>query len=461
MVRAVGNSKNFSILISLSLILSWNVAAAQSKPRLIPADGDHASLGRAFDTLTGQLVGFSNCIDEFKELSVGGPRTNVRLVEVTDQFSMMNALDIDVSAQGRIFGSSVSSKGRFITSVQATNNTQNFVIYARSARVKRIEASDFDKGIILRDHLLKTLLNNPQQFREKCGDSFVSAIHVGAEAYGLLSFTEHNRERRREIAAELNAGSDGWSASASAKHTVEEYRKSGRLNIIYKQDGGADPPENVDWESIKNSAARVAERAIGNHAVQVAYEVVPYSRSTVSNWQRVPLAQNPDLLNLIYFRGAYGTILQTLKPIFKDRGTARLRFLLDRGVTFDHLSELRKNVQQMRDEANRRISMCLDSSSDVSPKNCTSFSSDQGNLEHPYRILARLPLQFAPRIPEANQPSQRSPVEHFLSERDLRLEIMDRNILSTNDAVCEFRATQGFFSSCLLNRSQTKSNISG
>lgn len=408
--------------------------------RIIPADRDIATLGRAFDSVTGEFVGTGGCLTDFAAGSGGGPETTIRLVEVTDQYSLMNALDIDVSAQGKVFGVGASGKGKFVTSVKVTQNRQSFALYARADRTGQTIVPAQGKSFLsLTDQALGFLRTSEDEFRERCGDSFVSAIYVGAEAFGLLSFTEQSRDKRREIAVSMKASAVGWSASASADSKYEEYRKSGRTEIVYNQKGGSDVPPS-DWPSLKGSAGEVAKRAQGPDAVQVSFQILPYSKSVIGNWPDKPLTPSPDLVELVYFRGAYGTILQTIDDILANRDTAGRTWLLDRGITLAELSDLQVNVQSLRQAADKLIQACMTwRPGNAKPPGCGSTDELKRTLSvgpqlvHPYALLAHLPLQFAGS----------GVAEHFLGEGDLRTELFTRNLLTTRDAVCRFQADQG------------------
>ncbi|WP_162914537.1 hypothetical protein [Desertibaculum subflavum] len=408
--------------------------------RIIPADRDVATLGRAFDSVTGEFVGTGGCLTDFTAGAGGGPETTIRLVEVTDQYSLMNALDIDVSAQGKVFGVGASGKGKFVTSVKVTQNRQSFALYARADRTGETLVPEKGKSFVnLTDQALGFLKTGEDEFRERCGDSFVSAIYVGAEAFGLLSFNEQSRDKRREIAVSMKASGVGWSAAASADSKYEEYRKSGRTEIVYNQKGGSDVPPS-DWASLKGSAGAVAKRAQGPDAVQVSFQILPYSKSVVGNWPNQPLTPSPDLLELVYFRGAYGTILQTIDDILADRDMAARVWLLDRGVTLAQLGDLQVKVQSLRQAADNLIQACMTwRPGKAKPQGCGSTDELKRTLTagprlvHPYALLAELPLQFAGG----------GAAEHFLSEGDLRTELFTRNLLTTRDAVCRFQADQG------------------
>ena len=434
-----------TVIASLALM---STSAAASEPgltlpnaiedgRMIPADEDRVSLGRSFNGLTGKLVGFGRCIEGYQSAAGGGPDTTIRLLEVTDQFSLMNTLDIDVAAQGGVFGSKVSGKGRFVSSVNLTQNAQNFAIYARADRAaETIAPAEGRSNLNLTSEALGYLEQGQAHFRDKCGDSFVAAIYEGAEVYGVLSFFEQNREKRQQIRASMEVSSTGWSASASAERTVAEYNDNKRLQIYYSQRGGGEAPES-NWSSIKQAASQVTQAAKGPDARQVSYKVVPYGPGTVGNWPGKPLTPSPDLVELVYYRGAYGTIRETLNAILEEPETIQLRYLLGRGTDLEGLRQLRQQVQDHIATANAKIDSCTSwTSPQDAPADCSdtatlraSLTAEEG-FPHPYTLMAQLPIMFEGAGPQ----------EYFLSNEALRALVFDRNLQAVHDAACSFQA---------------------
>ena len=405
--------------------------------RMIPADEDRVSLGRSFNGLTGKLVGFGRCIEGYQSAAGGGPDTTIRLLEVTDQFSLMNTLDIDVAAQGGVFGSKVSGKGKFVASVKLTQNTQNFAIYARADRAaETIAPAEGRSNLNLTAEALGYLEQGQAHFREKCGDSFVAAIYEGAEVYGVLSFFEQNREKRQQIRASMEVSSTGWSASASAERKVAEYSDNKRLQIYYSQRGGGEAPES-NWSSIKQAASQVTQAAKGPDARQVSYKVVPYGPGTVGNWPGEPLTPSPELVELVYYRGAYGTIRETLNAILEEPETIQLRYVLGRGTNHEDLRDLRKEVQDLIARTNKKIDSCTSwTSPQDAPADCSDTATLRASLTaekgfpHPYAVMARLPIMF----------EGSGPREYFLPDDALRKLVFDRNLQAVHDAACSFQA---------------------
>lgn len=58
----------------------------------------------------------------------------MRLLEITDNYSLMKALDIDASVQGSYMGATASAKASFANSQKFTQQNQKFLLYAKAER---------------------------------------------------------------------------------------------------------------------------------------------------------------------------------------------------------------------------------------------------------------------------------------------------------------------------------------
>ena len=412
--------------------------------------GDIARIGVPFDTVNGTFLAAEPCIEGFTAFTDEKNRGayDKRLLQVSNTLGLMKTLNIDVSASAKVFGGDVSGKMGFAHSSSFNQTSLNYALYANyqgaPSQIKVKEGSD-----IRLTKQARNLLKNKGEakFREKCGDSYVSMIYTGAQAYAILSFTSTDQSQRDSFSSQVKAKAAGWSAEGSVSAAIEKQSASGNLEITYSQTGGS-PASNIaadgtpvetQWASLK---ALIDGLNQTTDTVNVGYQVLPYD--TLISWKGKKLTPSPDVLKLAYYRAAYNTLLNTVGPLVDNPEKAEFHYVLGRNQndgagTQDTLSTLQTDIQTNLRAIEKLYDACNGWTVGNKPPNCadtTALTTAVGKTaEDPYVLMARLPLKMA---------SRSSPKEAFYDKPTLAKAIFDQDHVTARNSYCRQQVQPGF-----------------
>jgi hypothetical protein len=386
-----------------------SIDATQGARFLAISKGDDVTIGHPFDTVTGQLLGAESCLEGFTEFSDSEDAGDFekKLLEVNTTLGIMRALNIDVSASGRLFGSQVTGKMGFAKAVELNQTDLSYTLFATyQAAPRKIKKSD-DGGIRLKQVALDKINASEADFRASCGDAFIRTIFRGAEAYAVLSFSSVDETTRQNISAGMSASGANWNFDGKVDNTVNEASSKRTLSIVFNQTGGtansdatsASPPAEIEWEKLKKSVESINQTT---NVVKTGYMVVPYE--SLLNWpQDKSLKPSPDLLKLAYYRAAYGTLNNTVTKLVKAPQAAEFTHVLGRNRgdgagDQDTLSTLQTDIQTATETVGQLYKACYDWKVDNAEPACASDAALAASLHDsvpaPYSFMTRLPLQM-------------------------------------------------------------------
>lgn len=402
-------------------------------------DGDTVAIGLPFDTVTGELLGPNTCLTGYTSQTDtgGGGSFDESFVQVNDQLGMMRALNIDVAASGKLFGSSVSGKMKFAQQSAFAQNSLNYTLFASYAAPPTKIVPEPGKQIGVIGKHMKLLKRDEAEFRAKCGDAYVSTIFQGAEAFAKLSFLNVDQSKRQSLETSLKASGTGWSAEGSVGGTISTEEKSGRLEIVFNQTGGidaagvkSDDPVATKWDAL----VKTIEGIKGTKSpVTTAYQVVPYGPN-LSNWDAPPLKPSPDIVLLVYYRAAYEALLNQLAGFVNDPLAARPARVLDRGRNAGagdktSISKLQTDILKARDAVVALMDACASWTATTTGGTCLDTDAlhkalGSPDTPHPYQFMTRFPLAVT------------GGTDFFLSEAELANRIFAQNLGEARDAYC-------------------------
>lgn len=115
-------------------------------------------------------------------------------------------------------------------------------------------------------HLLPGMAElDPAEFRQRCGDGFVSTINYGADLYSLLSFHVADKKTRDQLetAAQTSGGFAGFTASASGaiSQLITTEANAGRLSIEFSQSGGKIETLPIDLPTLQEKLKKFPKEA--------------------------------------------------------------------------------------------------------------------------------------------------------------------------------------------------------
>jgi len=445
-MRSLLNVSVCAVLCSATPAISQSLDATQGARFLAISKGDDVQIGRPFDTVTGQLLGAESCLEGFTEFSDSEDAGSFekKLLQVSNTLGIMRALNIDVSASGRLFGTQVTGKMGFAKSVELNQTDLNYTLFATyQAEPRKIKESD-DSGIRLKQVALDKINTSEAEFRKSCGDAFIRTIFRGAEAYAVLSFSSVDESTRQKISAGMSASGANWNFDGKADSTVNSQSSAGKLSIVFSQTGGsanseateASTPVDTDWAKLKSSVESINQTP---NVVKTGYMVVPYE-SLLSWPQDKSLTPSPDLLKLAYYRAAYGTLNNTVTTLVNKPQVAEFTHVLgrNRGAGAGDqstLSTLQTDIQTASEAVKTLYGKCNSWKVDNAAPACATDdalnASLQKDVPDPYTFMTRLPLQMV------------TTRDAFQTGDDLAESLFQQNLVFARNGYCSQASMQG------------------
>jgi hypothetical protein len=123
------------------------------------------------------------------------------------------------------------------------------------------------------------------EFQSHCGDSFISAIHSGAEILSIISFSASSKETKQKVVAAVKASYGVASGSAAAKAGNENALSNTNLDVTFMQIGGGGdsstiPIDRAGLQSKLEDLPREAEFSPKFHSMTVT----PYTQ--LASWNK-------------------------------------------------------------------------------------------------------------------------------------------------------------------------------
>ena len=129
------------------------------------------------------------------------------------------------------------------------------------------------------------------EFHRVYGDSFVSAIHSGAELLAVLVFDEQERTSMRDLEASMQGSGWGFSAKGGFKQKAESYASKNKLKVTYYQAGGSGDAIPTDVDGF---LAKIAELPKLAQDAPYPFKITLQRYDTLPNWPGKSLPQRPS-----------------------------------------------------------------------------------------------------------------------------------------------------------------------
>ncbi len=217
--------------------------------RIIPYKSA-ATLGRGFNTLTGEIVGKAlNVITKEQAVSGGEAQYEVQITESHE--SLMKSLGLSVEASGR-YGL-FSAEGKLALSEKSNFNASSTFVVA-SCRVQNAFEL-IDKVELLPE--AKPLLEDPEKFKTAFGTSFIRGFQTGGEFYVVLQVTSTSQQTQSSLSTSFQADCQGLAVGASFQMAYDQAKSSTtsvtQVSVLMYQRAGqdeqlsyvADPPSVI------------------------------------------------------------------------------------------------------------------------------------------------------------------------------------------------------------------------
>jgi hypothetical protein len=172
------------------------------------------------------------------------------------------------------------------------------------------------------------------EFYRIYGDSFVSAIHSGAELVAVLVFDEQERTSMHDLEASMQGSGWGFSAKGGFKQKAESYASKNKLKVTYYQAGGSGDAIPTDVDGF---LAKIAELPKLAQDAPYPFKITLQRYDTLPNWPRKSLPQRPSAYEQTirrYFE--YRSLYDDIDAVCTKPGD----YLLERGTDIGGLRHI-------------------------------------------------------------------------------------------------------------------------
>lgn len=235
----------------------------------IPESG--VELGMGWNSLRGEIV--PNFCMDFAPVRSPGQEIEVDIHEVSDQSEIMDSLNVSAEVAVKTMFASGGAKANFARESKVSSNSTTLLLHAvvedgvlfmgpphapaatrsgfpavEPAQLFSAEKQRSGPTVLEFSPEVKAYAENPDKFRDMCGDYFVSAVFGGAELIATLTFTANSEASSQDISAAVQAQYGAISASVAAekKNSASEQSTDFRLNFVQVGGGPGMIPMSKD-----------------------------------------------------------------------------------------------------------------------------------------------------------------------------------------------------------------------
>lgn len=220
------------------------LAATHSPAQSIQPSQNHENLeadraillGMGWDRHSESVKGF--CVTNAEpDVYYSGVQSSTLNFErsMTEQ-ELDSALDVDVSGKLKLPVFQIKGASKFHTTAKASDLSETLVfshiIRGKHALIRNTAITEAGKKVAAK-------AENQDYVRDKCGDSFVSEIELGAKLFIGVKFEFSSREAKSAFEANVDVDYlQIFSVSGAAKTALEQFKNQVRVKIFLYQQGG-------------------------------------------------------------------------------------------------------------------------------------------------------------------------------------------------------------------------------
>lgn len=302
-----------------------------------PPDG--IELGQGWDSTRGHRKPSVGILFEEKSAGLGQSKTE-DYIKVTDKSRLMHEMDISAEFQYSGINARGSAKFSFASKIDISSTSQCFIARAKvqNGRIYTAPHSN-DKQVKLSPQAVELAKTDKDEFYRVYGDSFVSAIHSGAELYASMTFDEQEKSKVQELEASVEGSGWGFSAESTFRNKMDSYSKQSKLKINYYQAGGSGDPLPTDVAGFLSKMEELPELA---KDAPHRYSMTLQRYDTLPNWPGGTVNSRPSgYLETIQRYFEYRSIFSEINNMESNPGD----FLLGRGTDLDQLEKTKEAVR--------------------------------------------------------------------------------------------------------------------
>jgi hypothetical protein len=367
---------------------------------------DGMKIGLGYNRLTGEPLP-TPAVQGTSITSVqgaGGQEVASDCITIQDVETLHKSLGISVDAGGSYLGFSGSAKANYVNKCDFSSFS-TYVIVRVSVKnaTKTIDSPTFSPDA---SELLTN--NNPDRFRQRFGDSFISGVLTGGEYFAIYQVTSSDQKEKEGMASKINTAFKSPIAAANLGVEIKNETEKSKFHLevicrVFRQ--GTISTTDLNAEDIMKSAKNFPVGVSEDKAFP--YEVLLQSYDALKNpndrFVYVDIQNQQDVLeDLAKKRFEFLALRDNLKYIlkFSDDFTNADDTPVDRDKLIKDYNEVVDAINTMQREA----SACT---RDANKCEFTKFDVSKFNLPSPKVIaLIRVPnligqlIQKSPVVPQ-------------------------------------------------------------
>lgn len=232
-------------------------------------------LGQGFEVLDDSVRGECVAYEKDEASTAQGQREDYRLFEIADSYQMTEVLNLSLSMKYKsMFGSSAEGKASLARNRAVTQFANTFMV--RSSVRNPVQSI---VKVRLTEPMAALARSSPADFRQRCGNHFVSGVITGGEFFGYVAVQTQNVDEQEKLSASYSAtyglGGSFQSQGQADKDFLEKISNR-RTTIEYHRSGGKPEPVR-DVASMYKVLEGFADSVRGEGAVPYQASLQPYT----------------------------------------------------------------------------------------------------------------------------------------------------------------------------------------
>jgi hypothetical protein len=218
-------------LISIALATTLNAQAEVASPQLGKGHHSHAEKTPLRD----------ECIEfDPRQVVTEEVRTSTyHMIHIKNREELSDRIRTSGGAKASYGFFSGEAKASFLKQIEWNSNS-NYILVQATRFTQRQYANQSRTRI--KSAPLNLLRDQPLQFIQTCGDTFITSVELGGEIYGVIEIKSETFEEKQRISASLSASGNFFGGSASAKGEYERNLRrlfdSYRAKVDFRHVGG-------------------------------------------------------------------------------------------------------------------------------------------------------------------------------------------------------------------------------
>jgi hypothetical protein len=240
------------------------------------------NLGVGFNTATQNIhpaPALDNVLETRSVVNAGGQQVSFRVELASSTLSLTEQLNVSARAALKyfIFGGG-STKANFLSSF--TQNSFTVYVLVQVLVINEESLLDFSK-IALKPEAAKLFANNPQDFIQQYGDSFVYSLTTGGEFIGVLEVESSSaaefRKIKSEVSGKINLGLLSANAAGQFEQAVQQMTSSFQMKASILRQGGSGALGSVTPQALLQEALDFPAKVMGKNGFPYKALIIPYN----------------------------------------------------------------------------------------------------------------------------------------------------------------------------------------